>query len=255
MTKLSVVIVAKNESANIYDCVKSAAFADEILVVDSGSTDQTINLAKSAGARILKKKWMGYGPQQNIGINASKGDWIFSLDADERISAKLANDIIQAIKEDIFYVYKVPRKSLFVSKFMDYSGWQPDYTKRLFKKGFAKFTEHEVHAHLSTKYKIGKLENPIIHFSYRDLESVINKMNLYSTGGARDNLKSGKKGSLRKAILHGLWAFFRTYFIRAGFLDGKEGVMLAIANAEVTYYRYLKLYYISQKNQKFIFND
>ena len=250
MTKLSIVIVAKNESKNIYECVRSAAFADEILVVDSGSTDDTISLAKSAGARIIKKKWVGYGPQQNIAINASKGDWIFSLDADERISAKLANEIIQAIKEDTFYVYNVPRKSLFVSKFIDYSGWRPDYTKRLFKKGFAKFTEHEVHAHLSTKYKIGKLENPIIHFSYRDLESVINKMNLYSTGGARDNLKSGKKGSLKKAIFHGLWAFLRTYFIRAGFLDGREGVMLAIANAEVTYYRYLKLYYISQKNLK-----
>jgi len=253
MTKLSIVIVAKNESKNIYECVRSAAFADEILVVDSGSTDDTISLAKSAGARIIKKKWVGYGPQQNIAINASKGDWIFSLDADERISAKLANEIIQAIKEDTFYVYNVPRKSLFVSKFIDYSGWRPDYTKRLFKKGFAKFTEHEVHAHLSTKYKIGKLENPIIHFSYRDLESVINKMNLYSTGGARDNLKSGKNGSLRKAIFHGLWAFFRTYFIRAGFLDGKEGVMLAIANAEVTYYRYLKLYYISQKKSKIHF--
>ena len=253
MIKLSIVIVAKNESKNIYECVRSAAFADEILVVDSGSTDETISLAKSAGARIIKKKWIGYGPQQNIAINASKGDWIFSLDADERISAKLANEIIQAINEDTFYVYNVPRKSLFVSKFMDYSGWRPDYTKRLFKKGFAKFTEHEVHAHLSTKYKIGKLENPIIHFSYRDLESVINKMNLYSTGGARDNLKSGKKGSLRKAILHGLWAFFRTYFIRVGFLDGKEGVMLAIANAEVTYYRYLKLYYISQKKSKIHF--
>ena len=250
MAKLSVVIVAKNESANIYDCVKSAAFADEILVIDSGSTDQTIRLAKNAGARILKKKWIGYGPQQNIAINASKGDWVFSLDADERISSKLAKEIIKSIKEEEFYVYNVPRKSLFVSRFMGHSGWRPDYTKRLFKKGFAKFTEHEVHAHLSTKYKIGKLANPIIHFSYRDLESVIYKMNLYSTGGARDNLKSGKKGSLRKAIFHGLWAFFRTYFIRAGFLDGREGVMLAIAKAEVTYYRYLKLYYISQKNLK-----
>lgn len=250
MTKLSVVIVAKNEAGNIYDCVKSAAFADEILVIDSGSVDETISLAKKAGAQILKKKWIGYGPQQNIAIEAAKGDWIFSLDADERISSTLAQEITKAIKKDIFYVYNVPRKSLFVSRFMSHSGWHPDYTKRLFKKGFAKFTEHEVHAHLSTKCKIGKLENPIIHFSYRDLESVINKMNLYSTGGARDNLKSGKKGSLKKAILHGLWAFLRTYFLRAGFLDGKEGVILAIANAEVTYYRYLKLYYISQVNLK-----
>lgn len=250
MTKLSIVIVAKNEAANIYDCVKSAAFADEILVIDSGSVDQTISLAKKAGARIIKKKWMGYGPQQNIAIKASKGDWIFSLDADERISSALAQEILQAIKKETFYVYNVPRKSLFVSRFMDHSGWRPDFTKRLFKKGFAKFTEHEVHAHLSTKYKVGRLNNSIIHFSYRDLESVINKINLYSTGGARDNLKSGKKGSLKKALFHGLWAFFRTYFIRAGFLDGKEGVMLAIANAEVTYYRYLKLYYISQKKIK-----
>ena len=242
---LSIIIIAVNEASNIVDCINSAKFADEVLVVDSGSTDNTVELAIAAGAKVLQTNWPGYGPQQNRGIDAVTGDWLFSLDADERISSALANEILSAIKAATYYVYDVPRSSLYVSRFMKHSGWTPDRTRRLCKHGMARFTTHEIHANLATTHAVGHLIYPIIHYSYHDFHSVVEKMNRYSSGGARDMYAAGKRGSLTKAITHGLWAFLRTYFLRLGFLDGREGFMLAISNAEVTYYRYIKLYYLT----------
>lgn len=245
MTALSIVIITKNESQNIADCLKSVTFANEILVLDSGSKDGTVAIATSMGANVIETDWIGFGHQKNRGIDNAKGPWIFILDADERVSIKLANEIQDAIQNNQYDVFEVPRSSLFVSKFMRHSGWSPDYTKRLFKKGSAKFSTHNVHEHLETSHHHGRLKEPLIHYSYRDFETVLNKMNHYSTAGALDAFNAGKKGSLRKAIGHGLWAFIRTYFIRAGFLDGREGLMLSIANAEVTYYRYIKLSHLN----------
>jgi len=245
---LSIIIITKNEAINILDCINSASFADEIIVLDSGSTDGTIDLVNSTKAKLLITDWLGYGIQKNRAIEASSGDWIFSLDADERISEALANEIQNAIKQNQYYVFELPRRSLFVSKFMNHSGWRPDFTKRLFKKNVARFSDHNVHEHLKTSHKHGRLKESLIHYSYRDLETVLEKINNYSTAGALDAFNAGRKGSLRKALAHGLWAFIRTYFIRAGFLDGREGLMLSIANAEVTYYRYIKLSYLNATN-------
>ncbi len=245
MGTLSVIIISKNESKNIFDCVKSAAFADEVLVLDSGSNDNTAEIARSAGATVLETDWPGYGPQKNRAIEASKSEWLFSLDADERISPTLAAEIRTAMNSGEFQVYDVPRSSKFVSKFMQHSGWWPDRTKRLFKRGTAQFTLHEVHEHLQSELPTGHLNEPLIHFSYDNFETVLDKMNRYSSGGAQELHKKGKNGSLSSAIMHGVWAFIRTYFLRAGFLDGREGFMLAVSNAEVTYYRYIKLYYLN----------
>lgn len=248
MATLSIIIITKNEAINILDCIRSAYFADEVIVLDSGSSDGTIDLVKGTKAKLLITDWPGYGAQKNRAIEASSGDWIFSLDADERISDELANEIQDAIIQNQYQVFEVPRRSLFVSKFMNHSGWRPDFTKRLFKKDVARFSDHNVHEHLETSHKHGRLKESLIHYSYRDFETVIEKMNNYSTAGALDACNLGKKGSLKKAIGHGLWAFIRTYFIRAGFLDGREGLMLSIANAEVTYYRYIKLSYLNDTN-------
>lgn len=248
MPTLSIIIITKNEAINILDCIKSASFADEVIVLDSGSTDGTLDLIKSTQAKLLITDWPGYGIQKNRAIEASSGDWIFSLDADERISEALANEIQNAIKQNQYHVFELPRRSLFVSKFMNHSGWRPDFTKRLFKKSVARFSDHNVHEHLKTSHKHGRLKESLIHYSYRDLETVLEKINNYSTAGALDAFNAGGKGSLRKALAHGLWAFIRTYFIRAGFLDGREGLMLSIANAEVTYYRYIKLSYLNATN-------
>ena len=246
--KLSVVITSKNEAINIVECIKSAQFADEVLVLDSGSHDKTVELAIKAGAKVIQTDWPGYGPQKNRVIKLSKGDWIYSLDADERISDELAQEILGVINENKFYVFDVPRKSFFINRFIRYSGWWPDRTRRLFKRGFAKFTDHEVHEHLSSTFPVGHLKAHMIHYSYRSLESVLKKINRYSSGSARD-LKDKKEGSLSKAITHGLWAFIRTYFIKLGFLDGREGFILAVVNAESSYYKYLKLYYLKSSKR------
>lgn len=242
--KLSIIIVAKNEALNIIECIHSASFADEVLVLDSGSTDLTVELAKSVGAKVIETDWQGYGLQQNKGIEASSGDWIYSLDADERITPALAYEIRAVIDAENKFVFDVPRKSLFVSKFMCHSGWWPDRTRRLFKRGCAKFTLDEIHANLKTTYPIGHLREHMVHYSYRNLHEVIEKMNRYSSGSARDLSSKGKRSSLKKAVAHGIWAFIRTYFIKLGFLDGSEGFILAILNAENSYYKHLKLFYL-----------
>jgi glycosyltransferase involved in cell wall biosynthesis len=242
MTRLSIIIVAKNEAANIVDCVRSARFADEVIVMDSGSTDGTAELARAEGAAVVVTDWPGYGPQNNRGIDRASGDWFFSLDADERISAELAAEIRSAIEHADVNGFRVPRTSMYCGRFIRHGGWTPDYTWRLARRGRARFTEHYLHAHLEIEGATGTLRERIVHYSYRSMESVLEKLNRYSTASARDMTASRRRGSLGRAIGHGLWAFFRTYFLRLGFLDGRWGFMLAVSNAEGTYYRYVKLW-------------
>ncbi len=241
MPSLSVIIVAKNEAHNIVDCVHSCSFADEILVLDSGSTDGTPDLARQAGARVIETDWPGYGPQQQRGIAAASCDWVLSLDADERISPELRDEILPAIEHPRAEGYRLPRLSTFCGKFIHHSGWRPDYTLRLVRRDLAGFTDHFLHAHMTVRGSRADLSQPIIHYSYRDLRDVLDKLDRYSSGNARD--MAGRQLPVRglgHALAHGFWAFFRTYVIRAGFLDGAAGLMLAIYNGECTYYKYLK---------------
>ncbi|HWP12749.1 MAG TPA: glycosyltransferase family 2 protein [Ramlibacter sp.] len=246
MTTLSIVIVAKNEAANIAECVRSARFADEIIVLDSGSADGTPDLARAEGATVLVTDWPGYGPQNNRGIDRASGDWFFSLDADERISPELAAEIRSAIERDDVNGYRVPRTSMYCGRFIKHAGWSPDYTWRLARRGNGRFTGHYLHAHLEVDGPTGTLRQPIVHYSFRSMESVLEKLNRYSTASARDMTAGHRRGSLGRAIVHGLWAFFRTYVLRLGFLDGRWGFMLAVSNAEGTYYRYVKLWLLQR---------
>ncbi|MBA3771382.1 MAG: glycosyltransferase family 2 protein [Ramlibacter sp.] len=242
MKRLSIIIVAQNEAINIADCVRTARFAEEIIVLDSGSTDGTQELAAAAGATVVSTDWPGYGPQNNRGIDLATGEWFFSLDADERIGIELAAEIRAAIEREDVDGFRVPRTSMYCGRFMKHGGWSPDYTWRLARRGKARFTGHYLHAHLQIEGRTGTLRQSIVHYSYRSMESVLEKLNRYSSASARDMTASGRRGSLGRAIAHGLWAFFRTYFLRLGLLDGRWGFMLAVFNAEVTYYRYVKLW-------------
>lgn len=241
MSTLTVIIAAKNEAHNIYDCVKSASFANEVLVLDSGSTDETKALAIEAGAKVVTTDWPGYGPQQSRGIKLSSSDWVLSLDADERISEKLKDQILEAIQSGRADGFRIPRLSSLCGKFIHHGGWRPDYTLRLVKREKAGFTDHFLHANMTVKGSRADLTESLIHYSYRDFDDVLEKLNRYASGNAKDLHQRGIKGSLFKAITHGIWAFFRTYFLRAGFLDGSFGFILAVYNAESTYYKYLKL--------------
>ena len=241
---LTVVIVAKNESRNIADCVRSVAFADEVLVLDSGSTDDTADLARQAGARVLTTDWPGYGPQVARGFGLAQGEWVLSLDADERVTPALAAEVQAAIRSGTHAGYRIPRLSEFVGRFIHHGGWRPDHTLRLGRRSLAGFTDHFLHAHMTVDGPVGELQASLIHYSYPDLHDVLEKLDRYSTGHARDMHARGKRSGLGKAVVHGFFAFVRTYLLRRGFLDGDRGLMLAIYNAEYTYYKYLKLMFL-----------
>lgn len=248
---LTVIIATKNESLNIEECISSVQFADEILVLDSGSIDDTVARAKTAGAIVHLTDWPGYGLQQLRGIGLSSSDWILSLDADERISTELKDEILRAISNPFADGYRLPRHSSFCGQFIRAGGWVPDYTLRLVPKKLAGFTDHFLHAHMTVHGSQANLRNPIIHYSYRNLDDVLEKLNRYSRGACLDLANQGATSGLTKALLKGFWAFFRTYIIRAGFLDGRMGLVLAIFNAETTYYKYLRLYLSTTKHLKF----
>jgi len=241
---LSIVIAAKNEARNIADCVASAAFADEVLVLDSGSTDNTVALAEQAGARVVQTDWPGYGPQVARGFGLATSAWVLSLDADERITPELRQQVLAAIRSNTHDGFRIPRLSEFCGRFIHHSGWRPDYTLRLGRRELSGFTDHFLHAHMTVNGRIGELQASLIHFSYPNIHDVLEKLDRYSTGHARDMQTAGKSGSVGKAVAHGVVAFIRTYFFRLGILDGSHGLMLAIYNAEYTYYKYIKLMFL-----------
>ena len=248
MIKLSVIVITKNEAHNIGECLRSVAFADEIIVLDSGSTDSTPDLARAAGAQAsTTADWPGFGTQKNRALALAGGDWVLSIDADERVSPKLAAEIRATMAATEFEVYSIPRLSSYCGQYMHHSGWHPDHVVRLFRRGQARFSDDLVHERVVSACKTGALKSVLLHESFRCLEDVLDKTNRYSTAGAVSLRKRGKSGSLGKALCHGLWAFVRTYFLRRGFLDGRMGLVLAISNAEGTYYRYLKLWLLDNQ--------
>jgi glycosyltransferase involved in cell wall biosynthesis len=247
---LSVIVIAKDEEASIARTLESVAFADEVVVVDSGSTDRTVAIARELGAKVtVTADWPGFGPQKNRALDLATGEWVLSLDADEWLTAESADEIRRVVAANPGEVaaYRMPRRSSFCGRFLRHSGWWPDYVVRLFRRGRARFSDDVVHERVFADGKVATLSLPILHETFVDLEDLVDKMNRYSTQGARQLQREGKSSSLGAAIARALWAFFRTYVLRAGFLDGREGFMLAWATAEGTYYRYAKLIWLPRK--------
>jgi glycosyltransferase involved in cell wall biosynthesis len=241
---LSVILITKNEEANLKDCLESVSFADEIIVVDSQSSDKTQEIAQSYGAKLeITSDWPGFGPQKNRALNLATKEWVLSIDADERVTPELKQEILATMASaNAADCYAIPRSSWYCGRFMKHSGWYPDYVDRLFKRSSAKFSDHLVHERLLPAGSSGKLKNHFLHYSYRDFSQVLKKVDAYSSAAAQQAFKQGKKGGLGEALIHGFWAFFRTYVLRRGFLDGKHGLALAISNAATSYYKYLKLW-------------
>lgn len=247
MAELSVIIIAKNEAENIRACLESVAWADEIIVVDSGSTDDTVAIAREFTQRVYVHDWPGFGAQKNRALGYAINDWVFSIDADERVTPELRAEMEAAMIKPQAEAYEMPRLSSFCGRFMHHSGWYPDYVLRLFRRGKGCFSDALVHETVQVQGSVARLRQPLLHYSYRDFDDVLSKLNSYSGAAAAMLQRRGKRGGLAQAVLHGLWAFIRTYFLRAGFLDGREGFMLAVMNAENSYYRYIKLW-LKQKS-------
>ncbi|WP_231957713.1 glycosyltransferase family 2 protein [Paraburkholderia tropica] len=232
-----------NEAHDIRDCLESVrGLALETIVFDSGSTDGTPDICRALGARVFETDWPGDGPQKNRALAEARGDWVICLDADERLSPELRAEIETLLAQGSPHAaFSTPRRSSFCGRFMKHSGWWPDRIVRLFRRGSARFTDVRTHTHLEIDGTTGRFDGPFIHISMPDLHEALDKTNVYSSEGALTMAENGKRSSLAKALGKGFWAFFRTWVIRAGFLDGAEGLMLAINNAETTYYRYAKL--------------
>lgn len=247
--KLSVTIICQNSENTIRRCLESVAWADEIVVVDSGSTDRTLDICREFTSKVYQPAdWPGHGPQKNRALDLATGDWVFSLDSDEWITPEVRAELEVAMAAPgDKAAFMLPRRSSFCGRYMRHSGWWPDYVKRLFRRGMARFSDDRGHDRLIVNGAVGRLFNPIHHETITSLEQLIDKMNAYSAMTARNLHQRGRSASIFTALLHGGWAFFRTYFLRAGFLDGREGLMLAIANAENSYYRYAKLALLGKK--------
>ncbi|MCE9642232.1 MAG: glycosyltransferase family 2 protein [Betaproteobacteria bacterium] len=246
---LSVTIITRNEQASLRRCLQSVAWADEIVVLDSGSSDDTARIARECGAKVhVAADWPGFGPQKNRALDLATGDWVLSLDADEWVTPELRVEIERTLAAPGNHAaFRLPRLSSYCGRFMRHSGWWPDYVTRLFRRGGTRFSVDLVHERLIVDGTTGALRESLMHEAIADLADALEKMNSYSTAGAAMQFERGKTSSLTSAVLHGAWTFFRTYVLRGGFLDGREGFMLAVSNAEGAYYRYLKLLLLAEK--------
>lgn len=248
MHSLSVIVITKNEAANIGACLQSVAWADEIIVLDSGSSDATVDICKQMGAQVYATDWPGFGIQKNRALDRASKDYVFSIDADERVTPELRAEIGRVLASaDSADAYMISRLSNYCGRFMRHSGWYPDLLPRLFRRGKARFSDSLVHERLIVEGSIESLKGELLHYAFDDAEEVLNKVNQYSTAGALMMQQRGRSSSLTGAVLRGMWSFVRTYFLRGGLLDGREGFMLAVSNAEGTYYRYIKLMLLNRK--------
>lgn len=239
--RLSVALITRDEARNLQACLAAVRWAAEIVVVDNGSTDGTREIARAAGARVIEAHdWPGFGPQKNRAIDACTGDWVLALDADERVPAALRAEIERTLAQPAHDVYTMPRRSTYAGRFMRHGGWWPDRVARLFRRGTARYSDARVHENLVTDRPLGQLHEPLLHYSFRSFEDVLAKVNRYSTESAAMLVARGAHPGLGSAVLHGVAAFLRTYVFKLGFLDGRFGFMLAVSNAEGSYYRYVK---------------
>jgi glycosyltransferase involved in cell wall biosynthesis len=254
---LSVILITRNEAAHVAGCLASVAFADEWIVVDSGSTDATCDIARRCGATVVSTEdWPGFGVQKNRALALARGRWVLSIDADERVTPELAARIRRAVDTDAsghesvapapapggrLAGYEFSRLSNFCGQWMRHGDWYPDRVLRLFRRDAGRFSDDLVHERLIVDGPTGRLDGELLHDSMPTLNSALDKMNRYTSGRALDKVRAGQRGGLAAALSHGVWAFLRCYILRRGLFDGRLGLVLALYVAEGTYYRYLKM--------------
>jgi len=245
---VSVIVITLNEADRLPATLQALQWAQEIIVVDAGSIDGTLAIAQQWATRVEHRAWSGFGAQKNHALSLASLPWVLSIDADERVTPELAQEIQAFVNRDGdgYLAANLPRLSRYCGRDIHHSGWWPDPVCRVFKRGHARFSDDLVHEKIISTGPVWNFQGLLMHDSFQNLDQVLHKLNQYSREGALNLQRKGKKSGLGKAIGHGLWAFFRTYVLRRGFLDGREGFVLAVSNAEGTYYRYLKLMYLNE---------
>jgi glycosyltransferase involved in cell wall biosynthesis len=248
---LSVVVITRNEAANLRDCLQSVPFADDIVVVDSGSTDDTVAIARDCGARVTETAdWPGFGPQKNRALALARGDWVLSLDADERVTPQLAAQIQAAMASADVSAYDIPRLTRFCGQWIHHCGWTPDHVLRLFRRGQARFSDDLVHERVLTELgtRPGRLTSPLLHESYPTPAHYWRKLEAYSQAWARQHHARGRRASMARAGAAGVVAFLRSYFLRLGFLDGAMGFAVCTMQAQAAFGKYFALYCLNRQD-------
>ncbi len=249
---LSVIVITHNESANIRACLESVSFADELIVLDSGSSDDTVAIASEMGAKVtVSESWPGFGPQKNRVLALATMPWVLSLDADERITPELAVQIRKAIDCGESVAYAIPRSTQFCGQWIRHCGWTPDYVLRLFQRQGACFSADLVHEQvLVGATVVKKLQAPMLHYSYPTPGHYWRKLEQYSQAWAQQRHIRGQQTTMTRAVFSGLTAFVKSYIFRLGVLDGAMGFAVCTLQAQAAFGKYFALYCLNQKNHK-----
>jgi glycosyltransferase involved in cell wall biosynthesis len=242
MPRLSVTVIALNQEANLGPCLTSVSFADELVVVDTGSTDGTVAVARKFTERVITAPWQGFARTKNFALDQATGDWVFSLDTDERVPPALKEEILAVLQADgPLRGYRVPRKNYFGGRWIRHLGWYPDYTLRLFRRGSGRFRDREVHEEVVVEGPVGNLHTPLEHYSYRNLEEYAARQERYARLAARELAKAGRRPLPGELIWRPLATFIKLFILRRGFLEGALGFELARQGSR---YNFLKYYYL-----------
>jgi glycosyltransferase involved in cell wall biosynthesis len=240
---ISVIVITRNEESKISECLQSVDWASEIVVVDSQSTDRTVELARKFTKKVIVSEWKGYAETKNIALSHTTSEWILWLDADERVMPELADEIHNIIHtgNSSHAAYEVARRAYFLGKWIKHSGWYPGYVIRLFRKGSATFVSTRVHERLEIAGTVGRLRNDLLHYTDETIYHYLDKFNRYTTLAAEDQKERGKKSSLLDLTVRPIFLFMKMYIIRRGFLDGMHGFVLALLSASYVFVKYAKV--------------
>lgn len=248
LQKLSVLIITLNEEVNIRRCLESVKWADEIIVMDSESNDQTLKIVQEYTDKIYIQKWQGFAATKNDGIQKTKGQWILFIDADEEVTPELKDEIQKSIESDDYNGFFIPRKANFLGRWINHSGWYPGYVLRLVKRNFAHFQEKNVHEYLDVPSKTGKLKTPILHYTDPNIHHYFNKLNRYTCLAAEELISKNKKFHLLDLFFRPLHITFKMYILKLGFLDGFQGFLLAVFSGYYVFIKYAKLWELQKRN-------
>lgn len=245
MPTLSVVILTKNEASNLPDCLQALDWVDEVLVMDSGSEDATVTLARERGARVeVRTDWAGYGAQRQRAEALVTSDWVLMIDADERVTPELRASIEAVVQANVPVVGELPRLSWCFGRYIRHSGWYPDWVARLYPRGQAGYDEARVHESVQNPHAlpIRKLQGDLLHFTYRNLRHYLEKSARYADDWSEARRQQGRSSTLRNALLHAFGCFVKMYLVKAGFLDGRQGFLLAALSSHSTFVKYADLW-------------
>ncbi len=252
MAFLTVITITKDEERNIVECLDSVRWADQIVVVDSGSTDRTVDLARRFTSHIYTIAWEGYGHARNFALDHAVGEWILWLDADERVPAELAREIQEVVTRDEpgFSGYSVARRAYFLGKWIKHCGWYPSRVVRLFRKGLGRFSETRVHERLELHGTVGLLKSDLLHFTDPHLQQYLAKFNMYTSLAAEEMVANGKTFRLWDLLVRPPFLFTKMYFLRLGFLDGIHGFVLCVLSSAYVFSKYAKLWELMRNGSR-----